>query len=109
MSDRPEMITVPTSTINVHIPIADLKQVRDGYLVHPTETRGPARIPIVVRTSDWSVLDPDDEGRFQVGRMRLTFSELIDVESTSFGRDLITASGEAVDYARAANAASEEE
>lgn len=75
-------VVIPCGPINVTMPLEDLVEARPGYLVHPTEGRGPSKIPIVVRERDLEVLDPDDEGRFRVGRRLLTFEELAHDQDT---------------------------
>lgn len=76
MSDA--TITIRCGAINVSMPLAELEEVRPGYLVHRTETRGVQCVPIVVRSRDLTVLDPDDEGRFRIGRKLMTFDEILE-------------------------------
>lgn len=71
-------IRVNCGTIYVDVPVAELKPCpgAKGFRYHPTAQRGRLGWPIVVDADD-RVLDPDEDGRFAIGKTKKTFEDLL--------------------------------
>jgi len=72
-------INVRCGKLTVDIPISELRAAAGapGILVHPTATRGPLGVAIVVVADTHEVLDPDDDGAFFVFGKRRMLAEIL--------------------------------